>query len=495
MIRFYPNIQSLLLVTAVLLTASLLVFIHQPNHPILPFRASNSIRNGNDDILLLSSATPPPSFQTINMLMATYARYNTEIANNKTSRVPAQCSLVHLHVVARHGTRQPHRREIREFSKLEKELRTHEHKSWPKWMKDWQNPYSLSKAGQLAKQGVYDLASLAKRDVQRYQEWLGKTAEERHKHAIYSTYAVAQVIESAQSYAGVYSGHRLQGKSLHILPNHKSRDESISEACPRWKKIAEDKEPQKKIYKPYEKRYLNKVLDRLSKQLKFKVNEDFYRTAVTICTYENAIYAQHAHWCKLLHKFDSIDSSLSAVSNAANDTATSDIEDETFEEVNPLTLMDFREDLYRYFKYGNGRSINSKIAGSFLTHVLVEMKTAMKGRDKARSHLRFGHTGTILLILTQLGIYTEEPKFNDQRVFRTSHIVPFAANLHFELLSCDDNNVKGSAKNHYVRVLHNEVPIRIPGCPKDTDLCPWKKFHKTIEKRIGKSSFDEICHV
>jgi multiple inositol-polyphosphate phosphatase/2,3-bisphosphoglycerate 3-phosphatase len=190
MAHFYTNRQASLLVAVATVVAGLLVLIHTPIHFMAPFTVDNDYDFSNATLLLADEVSPP--FHPVNMFMATYARYNTEQGNKKINRVPEQCKLVHLSMIARHGTRQPHRREIYQFKKLERVLQKHRHKSWPEWLANWQNPYTLSKAGSLTTQGKYDLASLAKRDVQRYDKWLGKTAYERHKHARYLTYTVPQ---------------------------------------------------------------------------------------------------------------------------------------------------------------------------------------------------------------------------------------------------------------------------------------------------------------
>ncbi|RKP25190.1 histidine phosphatase superfamily [Syncephalis pseudoplumigaleata] len=277
--------------------------------------------------------------------------------------------------MARHGTRQPHRREIRQLDRLERMLRKHQHQSWPDWLRHWRNPYRLSKAGHLTAQGEHDLASLARRDVQRYGEWLGDSARVRHKHARYATYTVSQVMDSARAYGRVYSGRHFSDESIHAVPD-----------------LTKSKKARKRAFAPYEKQYMPDVLHALSSLLRFKV---------TACTDENAIFAQHAQWCRLLE------------SSVDGDDAALDHGNSTEKAVSPLALMDFKEDMNKYYKYGDGLAINSKIAGSFLQSMLSEMEAAIDGRDDAGAHLRFGHTGTIILILTQLGVYTDKPAFNE----------------------------------------------------------------------------------
>ncbi|KAI8056979.1 histidine phosphatase superfamily [Syncephalis plumigaleata] len=305
-----------------------------------------------------------------------------------------------------------------------------------------------------------------------------------------------RIMASARAYGSVYSGHRFSNKSLNTVSKKKSRNESISEACPRWLKLTKNKKVAEKAFTPYEKQHMSHVLKVLSKLLKFKVTEKVFQWAVSACSYENAIYAQHAHWCKLLESsLDDKGATLDVANTTEHVNSTIDDEYLRRKTVKPLALMDFREDIYKYYKYGNGLEINSKIACSFLQNVVAEMETAISKDDKVNAHLRFGHTGTIILILTQLGMYTENPKFNEDRAFRLSRIVPFAANLHFELLQCDDAHLDDATQrsNYYVRVLHNELPIRIPGCPKHRDLCPWDEFREALKKRIGNVDFDKVC--
>ncbi|KAI8056674.1 histidine phosphatase superfamily [Syncephalis plumigaleata] len=120
---------------------------------------------------------------------------------------------------------------------------------------------------------------------------------------------------------------------------------------------------------------------------------------------------------------------------------------------------------------------------------ISKMQTAAQSRNpRIKSHIRFGHVGTITIVLTQLGMYEEMPDLhNPNRQFRMSRISPFAANLRFELLRCH------SQQELTVRTLLNEVPIRIVGCPTDSDLCSWPIFASLLKNRIGNWDYDELC--
>lgn len=46
-----------------------------------------------------------------------------------------------------------------------------------------------------------------------------------------------------------------------------------------------------------------------------------------------------------------------------------------------------------------------------------------------------------------------------------------------------------------VLTLHQERPIRLPGCPQDQDLCSLKTLKEQYEKHVSSCNFDELCHI
>jgi hypothetical protein len=80
----------------------------------------------------------------------------------------------------------------------------------------------------------------------------------------------------------------------------------------------------------------------------------------------------------------------------------------------------------------------------------------------------------------------------DKRSFIMSELGPFAANIQFQLLSCD------SAPEPQIRVIINDgvSPLTgIQGCPKQKDgMCPLSTFVKSQEKIIQETDWDWSCN-
>ncbi|RKP25420.1 histidine phosphatase superfamily [Syncephalis pseudoplumigaleata] len=435
------------------------------------WREGNTAVGGVFNASIADGERSPPVQLHVNKRFGTKARYYAPPRDSHFADVPEHCELVHLHLLVRHGTRNPRAGDIAKFRKLEAHLRKHRQPHWPEWLVQWRNPYVEGEANALVAQGWRELAELAKRDVGRYKRWLGDTPGARHAGTWYASSSSAQTVNSARAYGSVFSGRLLPKRALHLVKKKDDKEISITDACPRWLQLAADKSPIKKTLAPFKKRYLPKILKRISRQLQMKVGNGFYKIAVKLCSYEYAHLGRVDAWCELLQP---------GISSADDADNSDDV-------VEGLDYSDFSEDVSRYFKSGGGRPLNERIGCLLLSRILEEMQAAAQSTDpRIKSHIRFGHVGTITVVLTQLGMYEEKPDLlNHHRQFRMSRISPFAANLRFELLRC-----QGKLS---VRTLLNETPIRILGCPSDTDLCPWPIFASILKNRIGHWDYDELC--
>lgn len=100
------------------------------------------------------------------------------------SNIPDECSAIHLNLVARHGTRSPTKKRIRELDRLAISLeallsdakqKAHEgnaslHKI-PNWLWGWQSPWKgKQKGGELISKGEDELYHLGVRIRERYPE-------------------------------------------------------------------------------------------------------------------------------------------------------------------------------------------------------------------------------------------------------------------------------------------------------------------------------------
>ncbi|KAI0791592.1 phosphoglycerate mutase-like protein [Irpex lacteus] len=80
----------------------------------------------------------------------------------------------------------------------------------------------------------------------------------------------------------------------------------------------------------------------------------------------------------------------------------------------------------------------------------------------------------------------------ENRSFKSSHLAPFATNIHFQLLECD------SLEETQIRIIVNDgvVPLTsIKGCPEQQDgLCPLATFIEAMKEQIKNTDWIWGCH-
>lgn len=118
----------------------------------------------------------------------------------------------------------------------------------------------------------------------------------------------------------------------------------------------------------------------------------------------------------------------------------------------------------------------------------------------------FGHAETLGPLYTALGLFndTEPPRADnfhklDSRTFRSSLILPFAANLQLILYECEPQeqylNPEDEEAEHipeyYLKLLVNEKPQKLSGC--DEVLCPYTTVRDKLKEQIDDCNFVRTC--
>lgn len=120
---------------------------------------------------------------------------------------------------------------------------------------------------------------------------------------------------------------------------------------------------------------------------------------------------------------------------------------------------------------------------------------------------RFAHSETFLPLLALLGLFKDaQPlradNFAEQqnRLFRTSAIGPFSANVFFVLHECDrDPEVKGTRNEvndspghtYKLQLLFKERLINFPIC--DSNVCDYDKVRQHYREFIDNCQFESMC--
>lgn len=131
-----------------------------------------------------------------------------------------------------------------------------------------------------------------------------------------------------------------------------------------------------------------------------------------------------------------------------------------------------------------------------LRDVVVDMDKFMSGEAKTQQW-RFAHDSTILPFATLLGLFKDKaPLTSDhidpQRQFRTSKMIPFAANAVLALYECPAQDVQWR-----IKLLWNEHEMVIPGCehddPEQALYCDYTRFRRAYAEIVDEWKFEEVC--
>jgi multiple inositol-polyphosphate phosphatase/2,3-bisphosphoglycerate 3-phosphatase len=139
-----------------------------------------------------------------------------------------------------------------------------------------------------------------------------------------------------------------------------------------------------------------------------------------------------------------------------------------------LDMLEYREDLKYYWKDGYGYKINTEQACVLVKDAMDNFRNitmgGITGKEEQNGIFYFTHSGTILKLLSYLGLYKEEineqtghrlelrhdnyNKMKDSRNWRTSFIDPFASNVGLVLKKC-----YGILRDSKVTLMHLQSTV------------------------------------
>ncbi|KAK3042908.1 hypothetical protein RJ639_001181 [Escallonia herrerae] len=163
-----------------------------------------------------------------------------------------------------------------------------------------------------------------------------------------------------------------------------------------------------------------------------------------------------------------------------------------------VSSLEWADDLEMFVLKGYGNSLNYRMGVPLLEDVIQSMEQAIKALEEEhapgsyeKARLRFAHAETLVPFSCLLGLFLDRPEFEliqreqplqlppkppQRRKWRGSIVAPFGGNNILVLYSCPANN----ASKYFVQVLHNEHPVPMP-------------------EKIGaphlKHKYDAVCNV
>uniref|UniRef100_A0A2N9GRX3 Multiple inositol polyphosphate phosphatase 1 n=1 Tax=Fagus sylvatica TaxID=28930 RepID=A0A2N9GRX3_FAGSY len=428
--------------------------------------------------------------------LSTVTRYGVVKGDAENSFVPSSipdgCTPIHLNLVARHGTRAPTKKRIRELDNLaghlEVLLRDAEEQKLslqkvPSWLQGWKSPWKGKlTGGELIIKGEEELYDLGIRIREKFP---GLFNEEYHPdvYAIRAT-QVPRASASAVAFGmGLFRGTGSLGPGRHraFAVTSESRASDILlrfyDCCENYKDIRKKQEPAvDKLKEP--------IFDEITSALASRYMLNFTRQGTAslwfLCKQEASLLDITDHACSLFTPSE-------------------------------IALMEWTEDLELFILKGYGKSLNYKMGVPLLEDVFQAMEQAIKAHEEKhapgsyeKARLRFAHAETVVPFSCLLGLFREgsgyqqiqkeqplelPPKPPQRRNWRGSIVAPFAGNNMLVLYSCPAN----SSSKYFVQVLHNEDPIQLPGC--DSDFCPFEVFKEKTVYPHRNSNYNTVCKV
>ncbi|XP_034252056.1 multiple inositol polyphosphate phosphatase 1-like [Thrips palmi] len=412
----------------------------------------------------------------VNVSLATKTPYRF-VANRDDSPPTYQgCSPIKFWSMIRHGTRNPSDSIIQRMNehlplirdeiikahrKGKGSLCSHELRQLSKWSPQLEEAEEKI----LTHEGEDELLLLGERFQKRFPHLLPEVYS--NSSFKFQFTATQRAEESARSFTVGLFGRRI---SQHVwFPEGIYRDPVLRfyKLCENWRKSV-DKNPEasKEQHSFAKGPEMVKVQKEVTQRLGLSelISYDDVILIYVTCSFEIAWFPKkNSPWCAVLSDYD-------------------------------LKVMEYAEDLDNYWIDGYGYKINYEQA----CPTIKDMFNFFSSPDtKEKAIVYFSHAGTVLKMLAHLGLYRDdEPllasNFNQmlhKRQWRVGQISSFASNIAFVLYKCGNE----SSAPLKILTLHQERPVRLPGCPSHEDLCSIHKFEDAFSSSIKNCDFQNMC--
>nr|XP_046258383.1 multiple inositol polyphosphate phosphatase 1-like [Scatophagus argus] len=386
-----------------------------------------------------------------------------------------QCREIHLTAIIRHGTRYPtvkNIKKMRKFYELVKSSAAGE-ASWLREIQtQWKMWYTEDMDGRLAQKGVEDHKHLAIRLSKLFPTMI---SEENLRGGFiqFITSSKHRCVNSTLSFkAGLTELWAITDKEF----DHAVNDALMRffDQCTRFVQEVDNNpsalsEMDKFKQGPEMRRVQEKIADRLRVQYSL-ITDEMAEAAFYLCAYEFAIKTVNSPWCQL---FDVVDAQV----------------------------MEYANDLKQFWKRGYGYDINSKSSCILFHDVFSRLDKAASENKSGQKvsetvTVQIGHAETILPLLTLLGFFKDSnvPTSTNyatqtQRSFRTSRMLPYAANFLLVLYDCGGGDLR-------LQPLLNEKPVTFPGLIDRGSYMPlYEDVKENYRELLQGCDFETECQL
>ncbi|XP_061886566.1 multiple inositol polyphosphate phosphatase 1-like isoform X1 [Entelurus aequoreus] len=394
--------------------------------------------------------------------------------NHSILRPPTteRCSPVHVSALVRHGSRYPTVNNVRAIRKLSDLLRSQRPQEGTAWRRDilegWRMWYTDDMDGELVHKGREDMRHLARRLSLLLPSLLGEEPVRRGRVQLLSS-SKHRCVSSVEAFQ---EGLHLQAHLSHVDYSHRVDDQLLRsfERCPGYVEgVEKNHTALAEVHKFRDGQEMDGVRTKVADKLGLpghSLTADLLEAAFFLCSYELAIKSQHSPWCFLFDQDDA-------------------------------QVLEYKLDLKQYWKRAHGHAINSLSSCPLFHHIFRTLDKAGRPRRSSEASpepasILIGHAETLLPLLALLGLYKDQaPPTADNyhaqhgRTFRTSKIVPYAANVLFVLYDCQ--------RGPRLQLLVNETPVRFPGLwAEDAPL--YRDVRAAYRHLLDGCDFHKECH-
>ncbi|XP_069000694.1 multiple inositol polyphosphate phosphatase 1-like [Embiotoca jacksoni] len=389
-----------------------------------------------------------------------YLREDILAVNRSILQPPsAQCREIHLTAIIRHGTRYPTSKNVKKMQNLYKLVQSSapSKKSWLREIQtQWTMWYTEDMDGRLVQKGVNDHKHLAVRLSKLFPSLI---SEEKLRGGFvnFITSSKHRCVNSTLSFkAGLTELWAIKDVEFeHAVNDALMR---FFDQCNRFLQEVDNNpsamtELDKFKQGPEMKRVQQKIADRLGVPYSL-ITYDMAEAAFYLCAYEFAIKTVNSPWCQL---FDEVDAQV----------------------------VEYASDLKQYWKRAYGYDINSKSSCILFHDVFSRLNKTVEENKSGRQvseavTVQVGHAETLLPLLTLLGFFRDTDVLTStayaaraQRSFRTSFMLPYAANLLLVLYDCGGGDLR-------LQPLLNEKPLTFPGLTDQQAAVP--RYRDVLER-------------
>lgn len=385
----------------------------------------------------------------------------------------AECRQIHLTAVIRHGTRYPTSKNVKKMKKLYDVVRGIgvSNRNWLRELQtQWRMWYTEDMDGRLVQKGVNDHRHLAVRLSKLFPSLI---SEEKLRGGFikFITSSKHRCVNSTLSFkAGLTELWDIKDMEF----DHAVNDALMRffDKCTRFLEEVDNNpsavtEVEKFKEGPEVRRVQQKVADILNVPYS-SITYDMAEAAFYLCAYEFAIKTVNSPWCRL---FDEVDAQV----------------------------VEYANDLKHFWKRSYGYDINSKSSCILFHDVFSRLGKAaeenMSGQQVTEAvTVQVGHAETLLPLLTLLGFFNDSEPLTStnfaaqaHRSFRTSHMLPYAANLILVLYDCGGNL--------RLQPLLNEKPVTFPGLADQASMPLYQDVLEHYKDLLQGCDFETECRL